>query len=73
MTAPGLAFEGILKYTKIEVERLESYEMLLILENGVRGEICQPVTRYSKANLPKIDGINYNGKNLKHIYLISIV
>jgi hypothetical protein len=68
MTAPGLAFEGMLKYTKIKLERLENYEMLLMLENGIRGGICQSVTRYAKANLPNINSINYN-KNKPHTYL----
>ena len=68
MTAPGLEFEAMLKYTKIKLERLESYEMLLMLENGIRGGICQSVTRYAKANLPNINGINYN-KSKPQTYL----
>ena len=60
MTAPGLAFEGMLKYTKVKLERIQNYEMFLMIENGIRGGICQSITRYAKANLPNINGIHFN-------------
>ena len=40
----------ILKKTEVEVELLTHYDMLLMIENGVRGGICQESHRYAKGN-----------------------
>ncbi|KAL4083510.1 hypothetical protein QTP88_028826 [Uroleucon formosanum] len=60
MTAPGFAYDCMLKYTKIELERLKSPNMLLFIENSIRGEITQSIKRLAKANIPNIEGLNYN-------------
>ena len=38
------------KKTELELELLTDIDMLLMLENGIRGEICQAIYRYVKAN-----------------------
>jgi len=70
-TAPGLAFDGMLKYTNIELERLKHYDMHFMLEKGMRGGICQSVQRYARANLPNIEGVTFNknkNKKMKRVY-----
>ena len=39
-----------LKRTKVNLESLTNIDMLLMVEKGIRGGICQAVHRYAKAN-----------------------
>ena len=49
LSLPGLAWQVCLK-TKEELELLTDYDMLLMVEEGLRGGICHAVHRYAKAN-----------------------
>ena len=49
-TAPGFAYSAMLKYTGVKLPLLMDIDMLLLVERGVRGGICQCVTRYAEAN-----------------------
>ena len=47
---PGLAWQAYLKKTNVELELITDYEMLLMIEDGIRGGICHAIQRYAKAN-----------------------
>jgi hypothetical protein len=46
----------MLRFTKVELEKLKDYTMLLMIEGGIRGGICLSMRRYAKANLPNVNG-----------------
>ena len=48
--ASGLIWQACLKKTGVKLELLTDYDMLLMVENGIRGAICQATHRYAKAN-----------------------
>ena len=50
VSLPGLAWQACLKKTNVELELLTDYDMLLIVEEGIRGGICHAVQRYPHAN-----------------------
>ncbi|KAL4142076.1 hypothetical protein QTP88_004604 [Uroleucon formosanum] len=55
-TAPGFTFDCMLKYTSISLELLTDYNMILMMEDGIRGGLVQASERYCKANNPKTEG-----------------
>ena len=50
LSLPGLAWQACLKKTNVELELLTDYDMLLMVEEGIRGGICHSIHRHAKAN-----------------------
>ena len=50
LTAPGLAWQACLKKTEVKLELLTDNDMLLMVEEGIRGRMCHAIHRYAKAN-----------------------
>ena len=49
-TSPGLSWDAMLKLTKVKLELLHDYDMLLMIEKGIRGGISSVITRHGSAN-----------------------
>ena len=41
---------SLLKKTEEKLELITDYDMLMMVEEGIRGGICQAIYRYAKAN-----------------------
>ena len=50
LSAQGLAWQACLKNAKVKLELLTNLDMLLIVEEGTRGGMCQAIYKYAKAN-----------------------
>ena len=65
LTAPGLSWDACLKTSDVRLDLITDQEMLLLIEEGIRGSITQAVTKYSEANNKIMD---YD-KNKESTYL----
>ena len=49
-SAAGLAWQACLKKTGVKLELLTHYQILLMIEKGIKEEMCQSADTYAKAN-----------------------
>ena len=71
LSLPGLAWQACLKKTNIELELLTDYDMLLMVEEGIRGGICHSMHRYVKANNKYMKNYNKNEESAYIQYLVA--
>ena len=48
VSAPGLAWQVCLKKTGVKLDLLTEYDMILMIEKGIKGGICQATHRLLK-------------------------
>ena len=60
LSATGLAWQACLKKTETELELITDFNMLLMVEQEIRGGICYAIHRYAKANNKYMKNCNKN-------------
>ena len=71
VSLPGLAWQACLKKTNIELELLTDYDMLFLVEKGIRGGICHSIQR-TIANNKYMQNYNNNEESSYIQYLDAI-
>ena len=69
VSLPGLAWQACLKKINVELELITDYDMLLMIEDGIRGGICHATQRYAKANNKYMTDYNKNKESSYIQYL----
>ena len=69
LSLPGFAWQACLKKTNIKLALLTDYDMLLMVEEGIRGGICHSIQRYAKANNKYMKSYNNNEESSYIQYL----
>ena len=68
LSLPGLAWQACLKKTNVRLELLTVYDMLLMVEEGIRSEICNSMHRHAKANNKYMEKM----KKMKNLLIFNI-
>ncbi|XP_068994038.1 uncharacterized protein [Neodiprion pinetum] len=63
-TAPGLAFDAMLKHTNVNLQILDNPEMVLFIEKAIRGGVAQCFNRHARAN-NRFMGKHFDSSNVK--------
>ena len=69
LSSTGLAWQACLKKTNVKLELLTDYDMLLMVEEGIRGGICNSIHIYAKANNKYMKNYDENEKSSYIQYL----
>ena len=70
VSLPGLAWQACLKKINVELELITDYDMLLMIEDGIRGGIYHAIQRYAKASNKYMNDYNKN-KESSYIQLLD--
>ena len=69
LSLPGLAWQACLKKTNVKLELLTDYDMLLMVEEEIRGGVCNTIHRHAKANNKYMRNYNENKESSYIQYL----
>ena len=69
VSAPGLTWEGCLRKTGVKLELITDYDMILMIEKGIRGGICQATHRNAKASNKCVKSYDKNNESSYIEYL----
>ena len=69
LSLPGLAWQACLKKANVKLELLTDYDMLLMVEEGIRDGICHSIHRHAKANNKYMNNYNENEESSYIQYL----
>ena len=67
LAAPGLAWQAYSEKTRVKLKLLTNNDFLMMVEKGIRDEMCHAIYRYPKANKKYMK--NYN-KNIELLFLL---
>jgi len=68
-TSPGLAWDAMLKMTGAKLQLLDDIDMVLMIENGIRGGVSLISKKYAKANNPHVPDYDPSKPNTWITYL----
>ena len=68
-SAPALVWQACLKKTEVKLELLTVYQILLMIEEGIRGGMCQSTHKYAKANNKYMKNYDKSTESSHLIYL----
>ena len=69
LSSPGLAWQAFIKKSGVNLKGLTDIDMLLMVEEGIRGEIYHVIHRYAKANN---EYMNNCDKSIESSYLMYL-
>ena len=71
ISAPGFSNRAILKKTNVEIKLITNVDMHLMIENGIRGGRCEPMSYHAKANNEHVNP-NFDKNKEKELCIISL-
>ena len=71
ISTPGFTNRAMLKMTCIEIKLMTDLNMHLMIENGIRGERCEPIYYHAKANNKYVNP-NFDKNKQEESYIISL-
>ena len=72
LSSPGLAWQACLKKANVKLELLTDYDMLLMVEEGIRGGMCHSIHRYAKASNKYMKNYETMKLKIKNLHTINI-